>query len=255
MTGTPTQGIKTVLHPVSDLAAAKPVYTALLGTEPQHDAEYYVGFDVEGQHIGLVPGGGEQGMTSPVAYWHVADIEALARRGNRGRRQREGGAARGRLGSRRGQLHRRGRERPRPDPGPLSGDRRQAADEEGSTLGGRRRARSDPRPRRAREQPQRRERRAAEAARRRAQTRDDFDRRSRRRPRPRRRQCRRRSGVRGYGRGPAGQRHDHGAAFSRTGRLSRTPCGRAPGRSRSAVRAPTTSRTSMSTSRSACWSS
>jgi extradiol dioxygenase family protein len=60
MTGTPTHVIKTVLHLVSDLAAAKPVYTALLGTEPQHDAEYYVGFDVEGQHIGLVPGGGEQ---------------------------------------------------------------------------------------------------------------------------------------------------------------------------------------------------
>ena len=70
------QGIKTVLHPVSDLAAAKPVYTALLGTPPQHDAEYYVGYDVEGQHIGLVPGGGPQGMTSPVAYWHVPDIEA-----------------------------------------------------------------------------------------------------------------------------------------------------------------------------------
>jgi predicted enzyme related to lactoylglutathione lyase len=69
-----TQGIKTVLHPVSDLAKAKAVYAALLGIEPQADAPYYVGFDVEGQHIGLVPGGG--GMTSPVAYWHVADIEA-----------------------------------------------------------------------------------------------------------------------------------------------------------------------------------
>jgi predicted enzyme related to lactoylglutathione lyase len=52
------------------------VYTALLGIPPQHDADYYVGFDVEGQHIGLVPGGGPQGMTSPVAYWHVLDIEA-----------------------------------------------------------------------------------------------------------------------------------------------------------------------------------
>ena len=29
-----------------------------------------------GQHIGLVPGGGPQGMTSPVAYWHVPDIDA-----------------------------------------------------------------------------------------------------------------------------------------------------------------------------------
>jgi predicted enzyme related to lactoylglutathione lyase len=76
MTGSSTQGIKTVLHPVSDVAKAKEVYSALLGVAPQADAPYYVGFDVAGQHIGLVPGGGPQGMTSPVAYWQVADIEA-----------------------------------------------------------------------------------------------------------------------------------------------------------------------------------
>jgi predicted enzyme related to lactoylglutathione lyase len=68
--------IKTVLHPVTDLAAAKAVYTALLGIQPQADAAYYVGYDVGGQHIGLVPAGGPQDMTSPVAYWHVPDIEA-----------------------------------------------------------------------------------------------------------------------------------------------------------------------------------
>jgi predicted enzyme related to lactoylglutathione lyase len=71
-----TQGIKTVLHPVSDLAKSKPVYAALLGEAPMADSEYYVGFDAQGQQIGLVPGGGPQGMTSPVAHWHVADIEA-----------------------------------------------------------------------------------------------------------------------------------------------------------------------------------
>ena len=76
MTGSATQGIKTVLHPVSDVERAKAVYTALLGIPPQHDSSYYVGFDTEGQHIGLVPGGAAQGMTSPVAYWHVPDIEA-----------------------------------------------------------------------------------------------------------------------------------------------------------------------------------
>jgi predicted enzyme related to lactoylglutathione lyase len=76
MTDSSTEGIKTVLHPVSDLAAAKAVYTALLGVEPQADGPYYVGYDVAGQHIGLVPSGGPQGMTSPVAYWHVSDIEA-----------------------------------------------------------------------------------------------------------------------------------------------------------------------------------
>ncbi len=76
MTDSSTQGIKTVLHPVSDLAAAKAVYTALLGMPPENDSSYYVGYEAEGQQIGLVPGGGPQGMTSPVAYWHVADIEA-----------------------------------------------------------------------------------------------------------------------------------------------------------------------------------
>jgi predicted enzyme related to lactoylglutathione lyase len=76
MSGSTNQGIKTVLHPVSDLAAAKAVYTALLGVAPQADEAYYVGYEVAGQHIGLVPGGGPQGMTGPVAYWHVTDIEA-----------------------------------------------------------------------------------------------------------------------------------------------------------------------------------
>src|SRR5271168_3279482 len=76
MTGSSTPGIKTVLHPVSDLARAKEVYTALLGVPPMADESYYVGFEAGGQHIGLVPGGGPQGMTSPVAYWQVPDIEA-----------------------------------------------------------------------------------------------------------------------------------------------------------------------------------
>jgi len=76
MTDSSTQGIKTVLVPVSDLATAKAVYTALLGIPPQTDGSYYVGFDAAGQHIGLLPGGGPQGMTSPVPYWHVPDIEA-----------------------------------------------------------------------------------------------------------------------------------------------------------------------------------
>jgi predicted enzyme related to lactoylglutathione lyase len=73
---TETLGIQTVLHPVSDLTKAKEVYTALLGVEPTSDAPYYVGYEAAGQQIGLVPNGAAQGMTSPVAYWHVPDIEA-----------------------------------------------------------------------------------------------------------------------------------------------------------------------------------
>jgi predicted enzyme related to lactoylglutathione lyase len=76
MTDSSTEGIKIVLHPVTDVERAKAVYTALLGLAPQADSPYYVGYDVAGQQIGLVPGGGPQGMSSPVAYWEVPDIEA-----------------------------------------------------------------------------------------------------------------------------------------------------------------------------------
>ena len=76
MNSATTEGAKTLLHPVTDLEKAKAVYTALLGESPHADDEYYVGYESAGQHIGLVPGGGPQGMTTPVAYWHVTDIEA-----------------------------------------------------------------------------------------------------------------------------------------------------------------------------------
>jgi predicted enzyme related to lactoylglutathione lyase len=76
MTDSSTEGITIVLHPVTDLDRAKAVYTALLGMPPQADSSYYVGYDVAGQHIGLVPSGGPQSMASPVAYWRVPDIEA-----------------------------------------------------------------------------------------------------------------------------------------------------------------------------------
>ena len=65
--------IKTILHPVTDLEAAKKLYTALLGVEPTADSPYYVGYDTDGQHIGLVPNSPEG---SPVGYWHVPDIQA-----------------------------------------------------------------------------------------------------------------------------------------------------------------------------------
>ena len=123
MTSSSTQGIKTVLHPVSDLAAAKAVYTALLGVAPQSDEPYYVGFEAEGQQIGLVPSGGEQGMTGPVAYWHVPDIEAkLAEVTAAGAKVKEPARDVGRRPPG-GHLHRPRRQRPRAAPGPMSADR------------------------------------------------------------------------------------------------------------------------------------
>jgi predicted enzyme related to lactoylglutathione lyase len=70
-----TEGIKTFIYPVKDLAKAKVLYSELLGVEPYMDEAYYLGFNVEGQDIGLDPSGHSQGMTGTVGYWHVDDIK------------------------------------------------------------------------------------------------------------------------------------------------------------------------------------
>src|ERR1700694_4776711 len=70
-----TSGVKTILYPVKDLAQAKTLYGNLLGVKPDADSAYYVGFTVEGQHIGLLPNGHSEGMPGPVGYWHVDDIK------------------------------------------------------------------------------------------------------------------------------------------------------------------------------------
>jgi len=74
-----TEGIKTIIFPVKDAAKAKALFSQLLGVEPYADTPYYVGFKVEGQDIGLDPNGHSNGMTGPVAYLHVDDIEGSLR--------------------------------------------------------------------------------------------------------------------------------------------------------------------------------
>jgi len=69
------QGIRTVIYPVKDIAQAKTLYSTLLGREPYTDEAYYVGFKVGDQEIGLDPNGHNQGMTGPVGYFHVSDIQ------------------------------------------------------------------------------------------------------------------------------------------------------------------------------------
>jgi predicted enzyme related to lactoylglutathione lyase len=70
-----TEGVRTIIYPVRDLAKAKSLYSLLAGVRPDMDKPYYVGLDVEGQDVGLDPNGHSQGMTGPVCYWHVDDIK------------------------------------------------------------------------------------------------------------------------------------------------------------------------------------
>lgn len=68
--------VKTIIYPVKDLAATKALFSSLLGAEPHTDQPYYVGFTAGEQEIGLDPNGHSKGLTGPVAYWHVEDIQA-----------------------------------------------------------------------------------------------------------------------------------------------------------------------------------
>lgn len=68
--------IDNVLYPVGDLEAAKRVYTALVGADPMADSPYYVGYDVAGVQLGLVPAGGPQSPSTPVATWSTPDVAA-----------------------------------------------------------------------------------------------------------------------------------------------------------------------------------
>ena len=62
--------IRSLVIPVSDLDAAKDVYTALLGA-PHTDQPYYVGYNVDGFEVALTPGDVAGG---PVVYTDVEDL-------------------------------------------------------------------------------------------------------------------------------------------------------------------------------------
>lgn len=65
--------IRSVVVPVSDLAAAKAVYTALLGA-PHTDQPYYVGFSADGFEVSLAPQPDATG--GPVVNVDVDDLDA-----------------------------------------------------------------------------------------------------------------------------------------------------------------------------------
>ena len=72
-----TSNLQTVIYPVRDLAGAKALYGSVLGgADPVMDQPYYVQYNVGGLEIGLDPHGHNKGMTGPVAYWKVPDINA-----------------------------------------------------------------------------------------------------------------------------------------------------------------------------------
>lgn len=68
-------GLRTVIYPTPDIAQGKAWYGQMLNQEPYFDEVYYVGFNVGGFELGLVPDG-EPGHAGAQAYWGVPDAAA-----------------------------------------------------------------------------------------------------------------------------------------------------------------------------------
>jgi len=73
------KALMTAIYPTADLAKAKAWYAEVFGVKPYFDEPFYVGFDIGGYELGLIPtespaqAPGTQGV---VAYWGVDDCAA-----------------------------------------------------------------------------------------------------------------------------------------------------------------------------------
>jgi predicted enzyme related to lactoylglutathione lyase len=67
------QGLRTVVYPVTDLADATAWYRRVLERDPYFQEPYYVGFEVGGFELGLIPDG-RPGSTGATAFWGTPDV-------------------------------------------------------------------------------------------------------------------------------------------------------------------------------------
>src|SRR6202034_4834772 len=76
------QGLRTAAYQVKDLDKAKAWYSNILGLQPYFDQPFYVGFNVGGFELGLVPAEDAKPNRAPagIAYWGVADAQTAYKR-------------------------------------------------------------------------------------------------------------------------------------------------------------------------------
>ena len=72
-------GLRTAVYAAPDLAVGKDWYTAVLGFGPYFDEPFYVGYEVGGFELGLVPDG-TPGAGGTRAFWGVPDCAAALER-------------------------------------------------------------------------------------------------------------------------------------------------------------------------------
>lgn len=75
-------GLRTALYPVADINRARSWYASVLGFDPYFDEPFYVGFEVGGFELGLIPADAhhQPGAGGVTAYWGVDDADAAVAR-------------------------------------------------------------------------------------------------------------------------------------------------------------------------------
>lgn len=72
-------GLRTAIYPVNDLFKAKDWYSKVLETKPYFDQPFYVGFQVGGFELGLLPQG-DSSTAGAQPLWGVSNIESAFQR-------------------------------------------------------------------------------------------------------------------------------------------------------------------------------
>jgi hypothetical protein len=67
------KGLRTLIYPSADLEADKAWWSELLGAQPYFDQPFYVGFEVAGYELGLLPDADPS--DGALAYWGVDDVQ------------------------------------------------------------------------------------------------------------------------------------------------------------------------------------
>lgn len=75
-------GLRTVIYSVGDLDKAKQWYTQVFNTQPYFDEPFYVGFNVGGYELGLLPTEPATSTkgTNVLTYWGVDNVEEQYKR-------------------------------------------------------------------------------------------------------------------------------------------------------------------------------
>jgi len=72
-------GLRTTIYKVDDLAAAKKWYAEIFDTKPYFDQPFYVGFNIGGYELGLLPSEvkAEEKKGGVLSYWGVENVHEV----------------------------------------------------------------------------------------------------------------------------------------------------------------------------------